>query len=297
MIAITGATGHLGQLVIEALLESLPASEIVAAARHPDKAGSLEALGVQVREADYDRPETLTTALAGVERLLLISSSAVGRRAAQHQAVIGAARQAGVALIVYTSLLHADRSPLGLAEEHRQTEAMLAASGIDHVILRNGWYTENYLAGIPRSLDQGLMYGCSGEGRIASAARADYARAAARVLTSQAPRSGLVLELAGDESYTLSEFAEEVSRQSGKTVAYQNLAQAAYQTALLGDGLPEPVAAQLADAAAGAAQDALFDDSRTLSQLLGHPTLSYKEQIASALGAYQPNAENINPSV
>ncbi len=152
MIAITGATGQLGRLVIENLLKKLPAAEIVAAVRSPDKAADLKAAGIQVRLADYSRPETLASAFAGIEKLLLISSSEVGQRAPQHRAVIDAAKQAGVKLIAYTSILDADKSPLGLAEEHRQTEAALRASGIPFVLLRNGWYTENYAASVPSAL-------------------------------------------------------------------------------------------------------------------------------------------------
>ena len=183
MIVVTGATGQLGRLVIQSLLTKLPAAQIVAAVRQPERAADLAELGVQVRQADYTKPATLDAAFQGAEKVLLISSSEVGQRTAQHKNVIDAAKRAGVSLLAYTSLLHANRSPLGLAAEHQATEALLEESGLPHVLLRNGWYTENYLASIPPALQHGAYIGSAGEGRIASAARADYAEAAAAVLT------------------------------------------------------------------------------------------------------------------
>jgi NAD(P)H dehydrogenase (quinone) len=282
MIVITGASGQLGRLVIEALLKTVPASSLVAAVRSPAKAQDLAARGVQVRHADYNQPDTLDTALQGASKLLLISSSEVGQRVPQHQAVIDAATRAGVQLIAYTSLLHVDTSPLGLAAEHQATEAALQASGLPYVLLRNGWYTENYAASIPSALSYGVMMGSAGNGRIASAARADYADAAARVLTSE-NQAGRVYELAGDASYTLSELAAEVARQSGKPVRYQDMPEAQYKAALLGVGLPEGLAALLADSDVGASQGGLFDDQHQLSQLIGHATTPYADTVREAM--------------
>ena len=282
MFAITGASGQLGRLVIENLLAKTPPSRLVAAVRQPDKVADLAARGVKVRLADYDRPETLTDAFADVERLLLISSSEVGKRARQHRAVIAAAKRAGIKLIVYTSLLHADASPLGLAGEHNETEATLEASGIPFVILRNGWYTENYAAGIAPALAHGAVIGSAGDGRVSSAARADYAETAAAVLAGEG-HAGRTYELAGDTSYTLDEFAAELSRQSGRTIPYKNLSEQDYKAALVGAGLPEIFAALYADSDAGAAKGALFDDGRQLSALIGHPTTPLATVIAAAL--------------
>jgi NAD(P)H dehydrogenase (quinone) len=283
MIVITGATGQLGQLVIQSLLNKLPASQIAAAVRQPAKAAALAAQGVQVRQADYAQPATLEAAFQGAEKLLLISSSEVGQRTAQHRNVIDAAQRAGVKLIAYTSLLHADTSPLGLAAEHLATEAHLKASGVPHVVLRNGWYTENYLASVAPALQHGAYIGAAGDGRISSAGRADYADAAVAALT-QPDQAGKVYELAGDEPYTLSEFAAELSRLSGKTVPYVNLSEADYAAALVGAGLPQPLAAMLADSDAGAAKGGLFDGSRQLSALIGRPTLSLAALMRQALG-------------
>lgn len=283
MIVITGASGQLGRLVIAQLLETVPASQIVAAARDPEKVADLAARGVQVRQADYSHPDTLDRALAGAEKVLLISSSEVGQRLAQHQAVIDAAKRAGVKLLGYTSVLHADTSALGLAEEHKQTEAALAQSGVPAVVLRNGWYHENYTTGVAHAVANGAHYGSAGEGQISSAARADYAAAAAVVLTSTEDQAGKVYELAGDESYTLKEFAAQIAQQSGKPVVYTDLPQADYKAALLQAGLPEFVAELLANSDAAAAKGALFDDSRQLSRLIGRPTTPLSTRIAEAL--------------
>lgn len=282
MIIVTGAAGQLGRLVIKNLLDKVPAETIVAAVRSPDKAEDLAAQGSVVRRADYDEPATLASAFEGGQKLLLISASEVGKRARQHQAVIDAARSAGIEEVVYTSLLHADSSPLGLAEEHVQTEEALKRSGLPHVILRNGWYTENYTASVPAALAHGAFIGSAGQGRISSASRADFAAAAAVVLAGDGPRNR-IYELAGDNAYTLSELAAEVSRQSGKGVPYKDLPAPAYREALVEAGLPEGIADMLADSDAGAAQDGLFDDSRQLSRLIGRPTTPLRDEVARAL--------------
>ncbi|NQD91111.1 SDR family oxidoreductase [Pseudomonas sp. CrR25] len=284
MIAVTGATGQLGRLVIQSLLSKVPAAEIVALARDPDKAADLAAQGVQVRQADYDQPATLNTALAGVDKLLLISSSELGRRLSQHRAVIEAAQRAGLQLLAYTSLLHADQSPLGLAPEHLETEALIRASGLPYVLLRNGWYSENYTASIPTALTHGALQGCAQNGAIASAARADYAEAAAVVLTTE-NQAVRVYELAGDSAYTLAELAAEITRQSGKTVVYTDLAEEAYKSALLGAGLPEGIAELLANSDACAAKGALMDERHELSRLIGRPTTPIAVSVAQALAA------------
>jgi NAD(P)H dehydrogenase (quinone) len=282
MIAITGASGQLGRLVIKSLLGQVAASELVAIVRKPEAVADLAALGVQVRQGDYERPETLDAAFRGVDKLLLISSSELGRRAPQHKAAIDAARRAGVKLLAYTSVLHAEGSPLGLAGEHRETEAHLRASGLPFVLLRNGWYTENYAASIPAALQHGVLLGSAGSGRIASAARADYAAAAAAVLVGEG-QAGRVYELAGDSAYTLAEFAGEIARQAGKAVAYQDLPEAEFKGVLVGAGLPEGLAALLADSDAGAAKGALLDEGRQLSQLIGRPTTPMAAVVAKAL--------------
>ncbi|WP_306599916.1 SDR family oxidoreductase [Geothrix sp. 21YS21S-2] len=279
MIAITGASGQLGRLVIQDLLRRAPASRILALARKP---ASVQDLGVQSRPADYERPETLAAALAGVDKLLLISSNEMGRRAAQHKAVIDAAREAGVKLLVYTSVLRADTSPLGLAPEHAETEAYLKASGIPFVILRNGWYTENYTASIPSALAHGAFLGSAGGGRIASAARADYAAAAAAVLLLDG-QAGKTYELAGDTSYTLTDLAAEIARQSGKPVVYKDLPEAEFKGVLVGVGLPEGLAALLSDSDAGVAKGALQDEGRQLSRLIGRATTPMAVSVEAAL--------------
>lgn len=278
MIAITGATGLLGQHVIESLLKTVPASQIVAIVRNPAKATALSQQGITVRQAGYSDEAAFTTALQGIDKLLLISSSEVGQRAPQHRNVINAAKAAHVKFIAYTSLLHADTSPLGLADEHVATEKMLAESGIAYALLRNGWYTENYLASAPAALEHGVFIGAAGEGKIASATRADYAAAAARVI-SEDGHAGKTYELAGDAGWTLSQLAAELAKQSGKKVVYQNLSEADFAAALKGVGLPAGLADMLADSDTGASKGGLFDDSHTLSKLIGRPTTSLADSV------------------
>ncbi|WP_341516733.1 SDR family oxidoreductase [Citrobacter gillenii] len=279
MIAITGATGQLGQHVIENLLKTVPASQIVAIVRNPAKAAALSLQGITVRQADYTDEAAFTTALQGIDKLLLISSSEVGQRTPQHRNVINAAKSARVKFIAYTSLLHADTSPLGLADEHVATEKMLAESGLDYALLRNGWYSENYLASAPAALEHGVFIGAAGDGKIAAATRADYAAAAARVISEEG-HAGKIYELAGDEGWTLSQLAAELAQQSGKKVVYQNLSEADFAAALKGFGLPAGLAEMLADSDIGASKGGLFDDSHTLSTLIKRPTTSLAESVS-----------------
>jgi len=286
MIVVTGATGQLGRLVIAALLKTMPASDIVAAVRNEEKGRDIAAQGVRVRLADYNQPQAWDGALKGADKVLLISSSEVGQRARQHRSVIDAARRVGVKLLAYTSILRADTSPLRLAAEHKETEALIRASGIPYTLLRNSWYTENYTVGIPGVLARGAVYGCAGNGRIASAARADYAEAAAIVLAA-GNHAGRVYELAGDSAYTLAEFAAEISRQSGKNIGYVDLAEAEYRNVLVKVGLPDAYAALLADSETGVSKGGLFDDSRQLSRLINRPTTSLAASVAAMMQAGQ----------
>ncbi|GHA62428.1 SDR family oxidoreductase [Pontibacter akesuensis] len=280
-IGITGATGHLGRLVVNKSKQKVSTDNLIALVRSPEKAADL---GVEAREADYDKPETLNRALAGIDTLLLISGSEVGQRARQHQNVLEAAKKAGVKRIVYTSLLHADTSTLSLADEHLATEAALKDTGIPYTLLRNGWYTENYTGSIPGALAGGAFIGSAGEGRISSAARADYADAAVVVLTEEG-HEGKTYELAGDDAYTLSDLAAEISRQTGKDIPYKNLSQADYAAALQSFGLPEGLAQAISGWDVAASQGDLFDDKHQLSELIGHPTTPMADTVAEALNS------------
>ena len=280
-IAVTGATGQLGRLAIAALKERMPAGQIVALVRNPAAAADL---GVSARLADYQKPETLAPALAGVDVLVLISSSDFNDRAGQHARVINAAKAAGVGRIVYTSILKGEGSPLILAQDHIQTEAALKASGLPYTILRNGWYTENYTGSLGGALAAGAMIGSFGTGRIATAARADYAEAIA-VTAATDGHVGKIYELAGDEGYTMADMAAEVSRQTGKTIPYNSLPQDVYQGILQSFGLPEDLCVALADSDAKGAEGYLFDDSKTLSKLIGRPTTPMAKTVADALAA------------
>lgn len=282
MIVITGATGQLGRLVIAALLKKIPAANIVAAVRNPDKAKDLADLGVQVRYADYSQPQSWDAALAGASKVLLISSSEIGQRFAQHRTVIDAAKRANVQLLAYTSVLHADTSPLGLAAEHLATEQYLTDSNLPFVLLRHGWYTENYTGSLAASIAHGTLYGSAGDGEIASASRADYAEADATVLTTD-NQAGKVYELAGDSAYTLTELAAEVSQQTGKTINYVNLPEQEYQALLVNVGLPDIFANLIADSDTGASKGALYDNSKQLSQLIGRATTPLAVTVAAAI--------------
>ncbi|OEZ86104.1 quinone oxidoreductase 2 [Janthinobacterium sp. HH106] len=282
MIVITGATGNLGQHVIASLLASVPAANIIAAVRNPAKAAGLAAQGVQVRQADYNDGASLDAAFKGATKILLISSSEVGQRAQQHQNVIDAARRAGVSLLAYTSVLRADTSPLGLAAEHVITEAAIRASGLPYTFLRNGWYLENHTEHLAPVLEHGVVLGAAQNGRFSSAARADYAAAAAAVLVADRPQA--IYELAGDHGFTLAEYAAEVARQSGKAIVYKDLPQADFKAALVGVGVPEGFAELLADSDAGAAKGGLEDHGKQLSALTGRPTTTLLDAVRVALG-------------
>ncbi|WP_421847272.1 SDR family oxidoreductase [Marinomonas sp.] len=281
MILVTGASGQLGRLVIENLLNTTPAKQIVAAVRSPEKVADLAEKGIQVRQADYNDLDSLIAAMQGVEKVLLISSSEVGQRTAQHSNVIKAAKQTGVQLIAYTSILKADTSPLILAKEHVETEKLLADSGVPYVLLRNSWYSENYTMSVAATIEHGQV-GCAGDGKLATASRADYAAAAAAVLVKDG-QAGKVYELAGDNAFTLSEYAAAVSKVAGKDVAYHNVPEEEFTKILVSVGLPEGFAAILADSEIGASKGALFSDSKDLSTLIGRPTTSIEDSIKAAL--------------
>jgi len=291
---VTGATGQLGRLVINALLETVPASAIVAGMRDPAKdegaANALREKGIEVRVADYTQPATLASAFVGVDRLLLISSSENGKRRAQHRNVIDAAKGAGVGLIAYTSILHADTSPFFLAEEHRDTEAALAEAGVPFVLLRNGWYTEVLTWRLPLALKHGVFMGAAGDGRISSAARADYARASATVLAS-GDHGGRIYELAGDASFSLADLVAVVAEGSGKPMSYQNMTPEAFRSAVAQAGTPETVARLLSDIDAGVAKGALLEDGGALARLIGRPTTPFQTTITEFVRNQQAGGE------
>ncbi|WP_346855751.1 SDR family oxidoreductase [uncultured Draconibacterium sp.] len=278
-IAITGATGQLGSLVVTELKKRVAAENLVALVRTPEKASGL---GVEVRAFDYTNADYLAEALVGIDTLLLISGNEIGQRAVQHSNVIEAAKEAGVKWIVYTSLLAANISTLSLAGEHLATEEALKNSGIEHTILRNGWYTENYTGSIAGALASGAFIGSAGDGKIASATRADFAEAAAVVLSDESHK-GKVYELAGDEAYTLSDLAAEISAQTGKDIPYNNLPETEYAQILKTVGLPEMFANAIASWDTSALKGDLFDDSHQLSKLIGRPTTPLSEAVKAAI--------------
>ena len=281
-LLITGASGQLGRLVIEHLRRLDPDADITAMVRTSQAADELASFHVKTRIADYTDPRSLDAALTGIDRLLLISSSVLGQRAAHHKNVIEAATRAGVSLIVYTSILRADTSELSLATEHLATEKMLQKSGLSFVILRNSWYLENDTAMLAPAIAHGAIVGSAGNGRLSSASRSNYAEAAALVMVQGAP-TGTVYELAGDEAFTLTQLAMTVSQQAGKTVAYRNVSEADFRAMLVGMGLPDDMATMLAETSAATARGALEDHGHVLSGLIGHATTSLADAVAVAV--------------
>jgi NAD(P)H dehydrogenase (quinone) len=281
-ITVTAATGHYGRLVIEELLKrGVPAGDIVAAVRTPQKTADLADRGVQVREADYDRPETLVPAFAGADKLLLIPSAVYGRRYPQMQRAVKAAAEAKVGLIAYPGFVNSDTSTLRLGEEHKQTEALLRASGLPFVLLRNGAYTEMYTDTLGQALEYGAILGSAGDGKVSGATRADLAEAAAVVLTSDG-HQGKVYELGGS-AFTMAELAAEVSRQTGKHVVYQDLPVEQYAKALAAAGVPEAFAGLLADTSLAIAHGDWYSDSTDLHRLIGRSSTPLAEAVAVAL--------------
>ena len=281
-IAITGAIGQLGNLVIEQLLQLTAAQNIIALVRNIDKAEHFKAQGIELREFDYDRPETLVPALSGVDKLLLISANEIGRRTLQHKAVIDAAKVAGVPYLAYTSLLRADTSPLGLAQEHRETEKLIQDSGITYTFLRNNWYSENHLAGIAYTIQIGMLFGAAQDGRISSASRIDYAETAAKVLTSTG-HENKTYELAGSESFTKADLAQFISQATHKPVIYQNLSADDLRQGLIQANLPSHLIDVIVDADVQTAKGAMYSKSKDLEQLIGHKTTSIQDSIKAAL--------------
>ncbi|MFJ4471987.1 SDR family oxidoreductase [Streptomyces sp. NPDC089424] len=280
-IVVTGATGHLGRHVVEQLLQKVPADTVTAVARDPEKAAGLAERGVRIALADYNAPATFDGLFAAGDKVLLISGNEFDKgRVSQHKVVIDAARSAGVALLAYTS------APGGLtaalADDHRATEELVRASGVPYVLLRNGWYHENYTENLAPVLEHEAVVTAAGEGRVASASRADYAAAAVAVLTG-AGHENRTYELSGDEAWGFTQYAAELSRQTGRDIAYTPVTVEAYQDILTGAGLPEPLAAILAGVDASIEKGELAARTGDLSRLAGRPTTPLSEAVATAL--------------
>lgn len=276
-IAITGATGHLGRLAIAAL--KARGKKPLALVRDPAKATDL---GAETRAFDYKAISTLAPALAGVSTLVLVSSNDFDDRVGQHRNVIAAAKAAGVGRILYTSILRADSSPMLLAADHKGTEEAVRDSGLGFTFLRNGWYTENHTGSLGGAIAAGALIGSAGDGRFSTASRADYAEAIAVTAIGEG-HDGKTYELAGDGSHSYAELAAEVSRVTGKAIPYNDLPLDAYAGILQSFGLPAGFAHVLADSDVQAGKGALFDESRTLSRLIGRPTTPWQQTVAAAL--------------
>lgn len=278
-IAVTGATGQLGRIVVAQLKQKVAAEDIVAVVRSPEKAGDL---GVEVRQAAYDNKPALEAALAGVDVVLLISSSEVGQRVSQHQNVIDAASKAGVDRLVYTSILRADISEITLAAEHKQTEDYLKNSGLDYTILRNGFYTENYMMGVEPALEFGAVVGSGGDARFATATRANFAEAAVAALLG-AGHEGKTYELAGSDVFTYADLAAELTHQTGKKIVYNNLDTEAHVQVLENAGMPTSVAQMFAGFDSAASRGALDGRDDDFVALIGHKTDLLEDVLAATL--------------
>ncbi|WP_435271019.1 SDR family oxidoreductase [Streptomyces sp. 1222.5] len=280
-IVVTGATGHLGRHVVEQLLEKVPAEQITAVVRDKAKAAGLAARGVRLAVADYNAPETFDGLFSAGDRVLLISGNEFDKgRVRQHEVVIDAARAAGVALLAYTSAPGSLRA--ALADDHRATEEVLLASGLPYSLLRNGWYHENYTENLAPVLEHGAVVQAAGDGRISSASRADYAAAAVAVLTGEG-HENTTYELGGDVAWGFAEYADELSRQTGREIVYNPVSVEALTGILTGAGLPAPLAAILAGVDASIEKGELAVSSGDLSRLTGRPTTPLADAVAAAL--------------
>ncbi|WP_171112503.1 MULTISPECIES: SDR family oxidoreductase [unclassified Streptomyces] len=280
-IVVTGATGHLGRHVVEQLLEKVPADQITAVVRNAEKAADFANRGVKIALADYNVPATFDALFSAGDKVLLISGNEFDKgRAAQHKVVIDAAKTAGVALLAYTSA--PGSLTAALADDHRATEEALLASGLPYALLRNGWYHENYTENLAPVLEHNAVLAAAGEGRVASASRADYAAAAVAVLTGEG-HENRTYELSGDEAWSFAEYAAELSRQTGREIAYNPVSVEAYQGILTGAGLPGPLAAILAGVDASIEKGELAVRTGDLSRLTGRPTTPLSEAVTAAL--------------
>ena len=291
MIVITAASGNLGHLVLEDLLgRGVPAAGIRAVVRDQTKLADFAERGVEVVQGDYNDEDSLVAALEGADKLLLISSNGNNSERVQHHVnAIEAAKKTGVKHLVYTSIPHAENNAIAFSFVHKDTEAAVRESGIPFTFLRNNWYFENTTASLGAALEHGAIIGSAGEGRIGYATRADFAEAAAAVLTGEG-HEGKAYELTGDVAITQAELAAEVSRQSGKEVRFQNLSEADYRQALEGFGLPPFLAEALAEADARIAEGALAGTTDTLAKLIGRPTTTPAEAVEQALAALAASA-------
>jgi NAD(P)H dehydrogenase (quinone) len=283
-LVVTGASGHLGRLTVQALLDrGVAPGEVVAAARTPERLDDLAARGVEVRRADYNDPQSLKTAFSGAERVLLISSSSVGARIEEHRNVVEAAQEAAVDVLAYTSIPKADTTTMLIAADHRATEQLVRESGLPYVFLRNSWYLENYTDQLATTLAHKALMGSAGSGRVSAATRADYAAAAAAVLVEDGPLNH-AYELGGDTAFTLTEYAETLSELTGEQIAYVDQPPAEYQAFLESVGVPEAMARVLADSDAGLARGDLLVETGDLARLIGRPTTSLPEAVRAAIG-------------
>lgn len=283
-IVVTGATGQLGRLIVQHLLaDGVPAADITATGRTIERLSDLADQGVRVVKSDYSDLDSLVAAFTGAQTLMLVSGSEVGQRAAQHRNAIEAAKTAGVQRIVYTSVLHAERTALPVAPEHVETEAMLRESGITTTLLRNGWYTENYLGDLAQAAQTGEIVAAVGQGRVASATRDDYAAAAAKVLTTEG-HDGRTYELSGDIAWTFTDLAAAASEVLGRPVVYREVTVDEHRAILESAGLDAGTIGFVLGMDENTANGELADVTGELSALIGRPTTPLADALRAAQG-------------
>ena len=281
-IAVTGATGQLGKLVINGLLEKGDCVEIIAVVRDSKKALLLAERGAEIRVAAYGDPAALQSAFAGVDKVLLISSSEVGKRIEQHKNVIDAAKAAGVRYIVYTSAPRAATTALILAPEHKATEENIQRSGLRYTILRNNWYTENYKKQLESAKSTGVIVAAAGKGHVASATRADFAAGAVAVLLGSG-HDGRIYELGGDHAWDYNELAATIGEIIGKAVSYKPVTADALRGILKETGVSEGAAGFVVTLDTNIADGALAEVTGDLSKLIGRPTTSLRQGLIDAI--------------
>ena len=284
-IVITGASGQLGRLTAELVLARVPASEVTLTTRRPEALSDFVGRGARVRQADFDRPETLAEAFAGGERLLLISADVVGRRVAQHRAAIEAAREVGVRHVAYTSYLNpVAENPAVITPDHRDTEEALRESGLAWTALRNAFYAEYQVPAGAQAIATGQLIHNNGEGRIAYVSREDCAAAAAAVLTTEG-HEGKAYDITGPESLSFAEAAERISAATGREIRHVDVPPEAARQGMLSSGMPEwqvDVSLGLLAAVREGALDAVTGTVATVGRVEPRSFADYAREFAPA---------------
>ena len=285
---VTGATGKFGTKVVETLLKTVPASQLAVSVRKPEKAEGLRARGVEVRQGDFDHPQSLDSAFAGIDRLLIISADGDNEtRIRQHRDAVAAAERAGVKFIAYTSLVNATESKNLFAPTHQATEEAILKTGIPYSFLRNNWYLENEIPGIQGVLAGAPWVTSAGDGRVGWALQQDYAEAAATVLSGNG-HENKIYELSG-KSLTQEEFVSLLGSVLGKEVTVQQVDDTTYADIMKNAGIPDFVIPILVDIQKSIREGTLDFESNDFEKVLGRPATPIKEALTQILNGITQN--------